>query len=119
MLFSNRKEDETPQQDHMLGVQSALILLFDGLEPHDIMDVLDGVLPKELSLWHASDTNSVLRNAHHMSLCMKHILDKTEDGTGIGTLAVKDIAYQCKLALNDIERINVIATSVSKSRRAT
>ena len=47
------------EEDQLAGIQSALILLFDGLEPTQIMDVLDGVLPRELSLWHASDVKSV------------------------------------------------------------
>jgi hypothetical protein len=108
----------SPSNPDLLGIQGALILLFDGLEAHDIMDVLDGVLPKELSLWHASDIRAVLKNVDRVSLSAKQILDITEDGTGIGTLAVNNITMHAKVILNDIERITVVATSVSKTRRS-
>ncbi|CAB4125047.1 hypothetical protein UFOVP55_51 [uncultured Caudovirales phage] len=108
----------SPSNPDLLGIQGALILLFDGLSDVDVMDVLDGVLPKELSLWHATDTRAVEHIAINMANNAKQILDKTEDGTGIGTLAVHDIAYQSKALLNYIDRIKIIITSVSKARRS-
>lgn len=110
----------TPESndDHLLGIQSALILLFDGLEDYEIMDLLDSVLPKELSIWHVSDIRGLETVAINMENTAKVILDTTSDGTGIGTLAVQNVAMHSKVLLNYLARIRAIIDSVGKQRRA-
>lgn len=111
----------TPQsneEDQLAGIQSALILLFDGLEPTQIMDVLDGVLPKELSLWHASDTRSVTNNTQAIKTELRAINDYVRDQTGIGVLAVKQVNIHVGNIAHYLDRMEIVITSVSKARRS-
>ena len=105
------------EEDQLAGIQSALILLFDGLEPTQIMDVLDGVLPKELSLWHASDTKSVRNNAQAIKTELIAINDYVRDEQGLGVLAVRAINKHVGNVAHSLDRIEIVITSVSKARR--